>query len=794
MRSRSTALLCVIVAALASVPPAAAQSDYKLVQFKDGFIVEGRLRRDNTYIVDPASKTMVRISVPNGFYHVEDAVRNIIFSPRQVNDLVKAPERKDQVRFWKTPGRPSMELPSSWQIEEAFPWQASNWERKISLKTSIGKLDMKQYIYSFSPEYIKVATREYDWKSSYLPDELGPEKVRRLLYEYLATQKKYDKKFDRTMTVYRFLLQAGWTDAAERELEGALKDFRQEKTRLGELQDALKKYRTLQFIEDLEKAAKLGQHSVVRAGLKRYAEEKMEADAGDQSINKVLEIRTKYKELDRQIAQAKHQLGRLPARKVNEAFFKQAGREIIDELNEDTVGRLEVFLSQAAAFDLALKNKQKPKYQSTEQLLSLAVTGWVLGNGAAEEKVSAARELWQARQLLLDYLRADDKLTRDNKLVAMQKLGLRPDVAARALLLLPPEPFDKLDEPQPFKVEAERAGGLREPYFVQLPPDYRHVGRTYPVLIVLHNTAETPKESLKRWEKLAAKYGFILAAPAWLGKREFYTYSEREHAAVLDCLRDLRRRFAVDSDRVLLFGSEEGARMAFDVGLSHPDQFAGVMPMAAPPKYFAFRYWSNAQYLPFYVVNGERSGEAGKFTKALLKDWVRCNYPVLHVEYKGRAMEMFEGEPKYLMDWMSRKRRANPAREVGIREQEFKTMRPTDNRFYWLATPSGPDPRCQNQAGVGVWQQATTPATLRGSISKDNTISVIATGVPDVTIWLGPGMLAYNEKGAETKVTVHVNRITAMRKVTPNLGLLLEHVYQTGDRQRLYWARIDVKL
>ena len=46
---------------------------------------------------------------------------------------------------------------------------------------------------------------------------------------------------------------------------------------------------------------------------------------------------------------------------------------------------------------------------------------------------------------------------------------------------------------------------------------------------------------------------------------------------VIDTLRDLRRRFQVDSDRVFLFGWEQGADAALDIGMSHPDQFAGVL-------------------------------------------------------------------------------------------------------------------------------------------------------------------------------------------------------------------------
>jgi len=45
--------------------------------------------------------------------------------------------------------------------------------------------------------------------------------------------------------------------------------------------------------------------------------------------------------------------------------------------------------------------------------------------------------------------------------------------------------------------------------------DYHHVGRAYPVLLVLHNAGEKPAEALKRWKALAAESGYLLVAPAW---------------------------------------------------------------------------------------------------------------------------------------------------------------------------------------------------------------------------------------------------------------------------------------
>src|SRR5262249_24594367 len=149
-------------------------------------------------------------------------------------------------------------------------------------------------------------------------------------------------------------------------------------------------------------------------------------------------------------------------------------------------------------------------------------------------------------------------------------------------------------------------------YVVQLPPEY-HPNRSYPVLVLLHGSREKPEAMIERVSDLAARHGFILAAPLWAGdsSRPSYTYSGREHAVALDTLRDLRRRVQVDSDRVFLLGFEKGADAALDIGMSHPDEFAGVLSMCGAPRYYTSernRYQTNAQYLPFYLVEGDKHG------------------------------------------------------------------------------------------------------------------------------------------------------------------------------------------
>jgi hypothetical protein len=297
---------------------------------------------------------------------------------------------------------------------------------------------------------------------------------------------------------------------------------------------------------------------------------------------------------------------------------------------------------------------------------------------------------------------------------------------------------------------------------------------------------------LARWGDLAAKHGYILAAPNWGGRfQSIYGFTTEEHAVVLNCLRDLKRRFRVDTERIFLFGQEQGGFFAYDVGLSHPSMFAGVLTMAASPHFFIEAYWSNAQHLPLYVVEGGANGVGVGANRKQFKDYVRCGYPAIYVEYKGRGPEFFAGELPAMFDWMSRKKRFHPVRQVGVpgrgdnSSEEFRTMRPGEGPFYWLS----PDAIARNHLNsLERWQRSITPARVQATLAPNNRILVRTKGVGRLTVWLAPGMVDFSKK---VSVQANMANLTPVA-VQPNLETLLEDYYQRGDRERVYVAKLTV--
>ncbi|MGH7224270.1 MAG: hypothetical protein ACRELF_13650, partial [Gemmataceae bacterium] len=419
---------------------------------------------------------------------------------------------------------------------------------------------------------------------------------------------------------------------------------------------------------------------------------------------------------------------------------------------------------------------------------------------SAEMSVETAKRLWHGREMVFAYLRSDDadkrKAILQRHLTGSLTESASLDELLQIIRMLPPIAAEEMLPTGTAQYKTEDAT-----YFVQLPPEYRHA-RSYPMLIVLHQAGEKPTDLLRRWADAAAENGYILVAPEWqTGLNNRYSYSEEEHAIVLNALKDLRRRFNTDEDRVFLSGTGDGGAMAFDVGLGHPDLFAGVLPMGAGPQFHAEFCWRNAQYLPFYVIHGNQ-GPDGEKIKDLFKNWVGHHYPSLWIDYKGRGVEWFGGELPNMFDWMRGKRRAFPMRQLGSPGRgtsfgnEFCTLRACDNHFYWLSCEID-DRRIKT---LDNWRKRfrVQPAAMNARIdSQSNKIYVNSSGVGQVTIWLGRNNKGEDMIDFDKPVTVYHNNgflRPPNRKVAPSLQVLLEDLSQRGDRKQLFFAKIPIQL
>ncbi|MGI8978199.1 MAG: alpha/beta hydrolase-fold protein [Pirellulaceae bacterium] len=349
-------------------------------------------------------------------------------------------------------------------------------------------------------------------------------------------------------------------------------------------------------------------------------------------------------------------------------------------------------------------------------------------------------------------------------------------------------------------------------YLVQLPPEYDPY-RRYPVIVTLNGAGTSPSQQIDWWAGSydeqannrygqATRYGYIVVAPLW--QKEYqrkYEFSAGEHAAVLNPLRDVFKRFAVDTDRVFLSGHSMGGDAAWDIGLAHPDLWAGVIPIVAEASKFIIRYPNNAALLPMYFICGERDGNK---IAANAVEWDRYlthsdanQWDIMIAQYQGRGHESYHDEIQNLFEWMelpAHRRDFFPKNFGGTKNypqgSPMQSLRTWDN-FFWYAEFTGmPSSSIIHPVE---WTGEKPPAgkvlQVSGSYNTDsdgNGIVRVNCGASKVTVWLAPEMVDFSKK-----ITVYLNAKKLPGTMAPNLVHLLEDVRTRGDRQHPFWLHVS---
>ena len=140
---------------------------------------------------------------------------------------------------------------------------------------------------------------------------------------------------------------------------------------------------------------------------------------------------------------------------------------------------------------------------------------------------------------------------------------------------------------------------------VQLPPEY-DARRRYPVIISLHSASSTPLQQIEWWagtptaggrrEGQAGRHGTIIVAPEWAsrGHKLDTTILQKTFCSPFS-LREVSRQFSIDSDRVYLSGHSMGGDAAWDIGLAHPDLWAGTIIVSGKAGRYVHHYHQNAK-------------------------------------------------------------------------------------------------------------------------------------------------------------------------------------------------------
>jgi pimeloyl-ACP methyl ester carboxylesterase len=767
---------CVLALGLARPDSGLASS----ILLKDGRTLRGKIAPIGALAEDPRSS---KAGQTRTITLVDDDLRRIFVPTFRVAQVLEADtgEVKERIPLKQTVASAGGQVHRVGPIVKITPFD-EHGRRTFSMSTAKGQLDVLQGITQITPVWTKVEglmpakSTPIIWDMRIATSTLSSDTLRSILARRIDP-----KNMELRLRVVRLFLQMERYEDAQKELAKVIVDF-PGNDRLGREVQALRQLQARRILDEIKVRRKAGQHELVYSLLEKFPTE----DVAAETLQEVSELLDDYRQRQKQLAGALAELTKDIAT-LKDAGTRKQCEALLDEMNQqlnfNSEDRLAAYLQLAN--DPAL---------AAEQRLALAFSGWLRGGNDADRNLAVALSLAKVRTLVRRFLAEPNAIDRDRILHELQgQEGASPSTVAQIVSHMKPP----LDTPEPsvatpgfYKLQIP--GIDKEPnvdYYVQLPPAYDPFVR-YPTIVTLRGVATTAEQQIDWWAGArseqgrlgqATRLGYIVIAVDWLKEgQSAYEYSAREHAAVLGSLRDACRRFSIDTDRVFLTGHSIGGNAAWDLGLAHPDLWAGVIPIVAQTERYCSRYWANAKLVPFYVLGGEMDGDKTVKNAADLDRYMTGRYDVTVVEYIGRGHEDFYEDIPNIFDWMSHRQ----PRNFFPKEFTVGTMRSWDNYFWWFEASKFPERAIVEPAN---WPPArgARPVEIRGTKLATNGVS-ITTAASGVTVWLSPELVDFTRH-----IDIKLNGNPIRFKGEPSIAVLLEDVRTRADRQHPFWAKAE---
>ena len=660
--------------------------------------------------------------------------------------------------------------------------------------SKLGKIiRMEQAIYELGPYLCAIRGIDKFWKSQVATSQVPKEIV-------LAILAKVDRSVEsERFRVARFLIQAEWFDDAVKELDFLVEKFPEDehlKERVDPIRASIVQLQSTRTKAEIDRAKGAKQPKLMESLIKSIALDKVSPELAD-VVGEIDRALTAQKEADKATIDDLNTL----SKKVPADVFKGwKGRfeELLKGMNEvPDVARDALTPWRTAAFEGG-----KPP----EEEFALALSAFVAGSDGAVHTLDEAKALWDLRDLIQTYLNSPRESTRLETLSMIESTNLKPgdaepdpvkklETLTRLIQRMPPPVAATPKKKEEGKTEPlgdetvfshkvfEEGNEVPTDYTVALPPEY-HPLRSYPAILALHD-GTGPKQAIAWWKEEAARRGYIVIAPEYLepGQTAEYRYTSSEHAAAILALRDAKRRYSIDSDRVFVGGQFVGANMAWDFGLSHPDLVAGTVVISGMPFKYVNRYLGHTELVPLYVTLADLAPAANEVVfGVILKPLIAKALDVTYTEYLKRGPEAFPEEAPAVFDWMDRRRRVPYPKGF-----EVVSARPGDNRFFGAVVQEYDEKRMANPEAVDGFGKGLNPATIKFKSSvMSNLVEFNTSGVQKVDVWLSPTIVDFNKR-----LEVRINRKAWFKGLAkPDVGMFLEDLRIRGDRQQLYWLKV----
>ncbi len=773
LTTRISPYFCIVL--LTCVTPRPSVADR--VTLDDGRVLEGTIALLPGISVDPRSNEDVGSTVvmcDNGLTRTFISKKRIIGAAEESGN-----QSEEEINVFQRVPDSGRSLSSIGTVVSSTPFDDFG-RRVITLSTPGGLLDHVQGITKITPHWISVEglITEHPLR---LDMRIATSSVPRETLRRIVEKQVDAEDVDERLQFVRLLIQSARYKEAGDELRRVIQDFPSLKS-LRSQQNNIANLAANQLLEEIILRQRSGQDRLVLTLLENFSS----TDGNGELLQAVKELRDEYRQ---RLDQANSLVGQI--QKLTEHLPDTRDRQLAEnvvqqistELTFESLRRLSVYQRIGA-------DGQLPP----EQALSLAITGWLGGADFSQINLKLAISTANVSDLLSQYLvskQPEKRLEIRQQLNAEEAFDSKTVAAVAAHMVRPAAPSDVRDDGF-FNIELpipprEVENNVPRRCLVQLPPEY-DARRRYPVIISLHSASTTPLQQIEWWagaptaagrrEGQAARHGTIIVAPEWANKTQVgYRYSAEEHSVVLSALREVSRQFSVDSDRAYLSGHSMGGDAAWDIGLAHPDLWAGIISVSGKAGRYVHHYHQNAKQLPIYIVCGGLDHNTFSTNEMDLDRYLKKGFDLTYVEYRGRGHEHFSDELLKIFDWTSRRTRPKFPKEI-----DAVSMRPWDRLFWWIEMNSPPQ---RTMVMPSDWPPAQfgRPFTLSAKVTASNRVTARC-GAEEVRVWLSPEIVDF-----QRPVTINLGtRRIHQGDISPDIDTLLEDLRSRCDYQHPFWA------
>jgi len=337
--------------------------------------------------------------------------------------------------------------------------------------------------------------------------------------------------------------------------------------------------------------------------------------------------------------------------------------------------------------------------------------------------------------------------------------------------------------------------GVEHPYLLAIPETYAP-GQRYPVRVLLHGGIMRPawKKGGGWWHEPEGllRDDRIAVVPAAWSESRWWDASQVENVAAI--LRDLKRLYDVDENRVSQIGISDGGTGAWFFAFKDPTPWAAFLPLIGHPGVIANPaseadgplFLANLTGRPVFAINGS---EDPLYTADSMRPLIRL-FENAGVDVR---FDVVQGGGHDLRFWPSREEAieafiADHPRDPLPERLVWATDR-TDryNRNSWVVI----EKLVEGERRAPKLPTLGAPAEGIGWVDvkrTGNTVDVLTLGVRRLRLLLSP-----RELDLEEEITVTTNGRESFRgRVQPRVGTLLEWAARDMDRELLFAAEVVI--